>query len=433
MDKKEQKSILIATKSLFEQKGISKDETEAYLEEVFVKAFERDGKTTFDDDIQEAKIKAKVSLDEGIIEVKRIWEIVDSVDEENKLVHLDINSELLKDKNFKVGDIFIEDIDLKNVSYGKAQYIKQLLVQKIREAEKLKLYEQFKDKKGELVKARVSRKAEKFSILEYDGVLIFMPLSDHLPNDNFKIGDLIWVFVIEIDKISKDAQIVGSRTNPNFVRKLIEKEIEDIMDGVVKIEGIAREAGVKTKISVSSKFKEVDPVGSLIGIKGKKIAPIIEELKGERIDVVKYNNDIKKYVAEALLPANITGIFIKSLPNDEEETKPEIIAILAQDQFLAALGKRGINVMLAAKLTRAKIDIKTIEEAERDGIEWEKVERDILSNQKKYSKINRENIQENFGIEDMDLDKLAQEELDDENTLEDYENFLDKNDKEGNK
>ncbi|RKX66868.1 MAG: hypothetical protein DRP42_02085 [Tenericutes bacterium] len=258
------------------------------------------------------------------------------------------------------------------MSISKAQHIKQLLIQKTRESEKQKLFDQFKDRQGELMNVNVFKIEDNYVILSKEDTSIFVPSSELSPLDNIKVGEKITVYVINVDDKSRDAQIIGSRTNPMLVSKLIERSVEDVQDGIIKIEAIAREPGIKTKLSVSSTLPEVDPVGSIIGVRGSKIKTIIDEIGGERIDVVKHSDDVKQLVVNALSPARITGIKLEIDPENEE--RQIITVVTEEDQFLATIGKRGSNVKLAARLAGVKIEVKTIEQAKEAGIEYEEVD-----------------------------------------------------------
>jgi len=215
---------------------------------------------------------------------------------------------------------------------------------------------------------------------------------------------MVLVYVLDVEKESKDAQIIGSRAQIGFVEKLIEREIEDVADGVVNIVKIAREPGAKTKVAVSSTLQEVDPVGAIIGVKGTKIQPIIEELSGERIDIIKYHDDLGKFIAEAVLPAKIKGVKIKI----DEEGQKFVTVVVDKDEFLPTIGKKGINVKLAAILTGTKLDVKTVEEAEAEGIEW-----DVVVEEKRQtasSHIQSVNEMETEGVSIDDINDAAVEE-----------------------
>ncbi len=366
MNKEQKEQFLEALKTLLEQKQITKEEIKVYLEEVFVKAFQRDGKYDPENPIPEANIVAEVNIDEGTFTITRTREVVETVTRENRMIHVEADEDAVIEANLKIGDNLVEEINLAEQPHGKIAHIKQLLIQKTREAEKHKLYERFASTKGELVSARVTMVHEKYVIMEYEKTSIFVPRVELSPSDRPKIGDILLVYVLEVEKESKDAQIIGSRAQVGFIEKLIERNIEDVSDGVVKIEKIAREPGFKTKVAVSSSLPEVDPVGAIIGVKGTKIQPIIDELKGERIDIIKHSNDLATFISEAVLPAKIKGTKIET----NEEGQKNVIVVVEDDQFLPTIGKKGVNIKLTAILTGTKIDVKKVETAQNEGIEW---------------------------------------------------------------
>lgn len=407
-------SMIEAAKLLGEKSNLSEENIIEMLSDSFIKAFEKEIAYDLDrnpdflkydpqEPVNLSRIEPKIDLKNSIIEINRIWTVTDDLKIEDRFTHISVDDPLIKDMNLKPGDLYSEELKLEDVSYGKAQHIKVLLLQKLKEFEKERLYEEFKSKKDQLITAKVFKyEPNKFAILEYDGASVFMPAREFLPNETFKLGQNILVYILEIEKETSGAQIIASRANENFVKKLIEKEIDDVQDGVVEIVNIAREPGHKTKIVVRSSSSEVDPIGSIIGVKGSKIAPIISELKGERIDVIKWSSDPVDLIKEAILPARIIGIHF-------EKTEDSSLAtiIVEDDQFLPAIGKRGINVMLVAKLSYHKIDVKTKTDAEKDGFEYTPV---TYENSKHNYSYNNQNDKEkqNFELDELTLDELAE-------------------------
>ncbi len=373
MNKEDPKLLISLFENLGKKKDLNNNEIKSFLEDVFVKAFQRDKNFDTENPIPEANVTALVDLETGEISIKISYEVVKEVELENRLIHIAVDDKKVIDEGLKVGDTYVQTIDFADVAYTKLQHIKQLFQQKIRESEKHKIYDQFIDKKDTLITAKVTRisKEKGYVIFDKDGVSIFAPAQELSPRDHFVMGDMVKICVLEIEKEAKDAQIIGSRATTKFIKALLEQEIDDVIDGIVQIEKISREVGHKTKVAVSSSLTEVDPVGSIIGIKGQKIKPIIDELKGERIDIIKYSDDLEEYIAGAVLPAKITGICWK--PRLRPEDRKEAVIVVEQDQFLPTLGKKGINVKLAAILTGVKLDIKTIETAKAEGIDYKEV------------------------------------------------------------
>ncbi len=378
MKKSKLKNLEEAMNIFFTQKSISEDEIKQYVEEIFIKAFSRDGIEDIKDihtdkydgvEILDANIDASFNVKTGKTKINKIREVARVIAPENLLKQISIHDPLVREKGLKEGEMLKEEIDLTDLSFGKVQNIKQLLIQRTRESEKTKLYDKFADKKGELLAAKLYRIEEKYAILDFKGVSIFMPRSEMIFSDSLSIGKPINIYVLDIDKISKDAQIIASRIHPDFVVKLIEKENYDVMDKIVKIEKIVREPGIKSKILVSSEIENIDPVGSIVGIKGSKIRPVIDELNGERIDVIQNTDNLRELITKALLPGKAEGIVF-----NDEETPTVATIIVEKENFLPSIGKRGINIRLAAKLVGMKLDVKTVEDAKNEDIKWKKLE-----------------------------------------------------------
>ncbi|BDV02591.1 MAG: transcription termination/antitermination protein NusA [Candidatus Hepatoplasma vulgare] len=393
-------NFLNAIKLILEKNNVSKETLKQDLIEIFKKAFERDS-IFLDWDkksviYEPANVSVEIDLENGKIDIERKYEVVDKLeDKKDQFIKISLNDERIKDMNLKVSDEFIEKINLKDLSIGKAQYIKQLLIQKTREVEKLKIFEQFKDKKNQILSAKVSKIQDNYLILDHFGTAIFVPKSELSELDKFRVGQLIKVFIVDVTKNSKDAQIIASRIKKEFVLKLLEQEIEDIEDKIITIDKIVRIPGVKTKIVVSSRVSEVDAIGSIIGLKGKRIKPIIDELRGERIDVIKNSDNVEDILAQAILPSKLEGIAIRENP----EGKKEYTLIVKKDVFLSALGKRGLNAKLISNLVDARIEIKTVEDALKENVSWKNYE-SKLKNVKK-----RENA--DFNLENYDLEDFA--------------------------
>lgn len=400
MNVENQSNFLNAIKLILEKNGVSKETLKQDLIEIFTKAFEKDSnyldwekKAVI---YEPANVWVDIDLDNGKIDIERTYEVVEKLeDEKDKFIKISLNDERIKDENLKVSDKYVEKINLKDLSIGKAQYIKQLLIQKTREIEKLKIFEQFKDKKDQILTAKVSKIQENYLILDHFGTGIFVPKSELSDLDRFRVGQLIKIFIVDVTKNSKDAQIIGSRIKKEFVLKLLEQEIEDIEDKIITIDKIVRTPGVKTKIIVSSKVPEVDAIGSIIGLKGKRIKPIVDELRGERIDVIKNSDNIEDILAQAILPSKLEGLAIR----ENVEGKKEYTLIVKKEDFLSALGKRGSNAKLISNLVNFRIEIKTVEDAIKENISWKKYESKFKNIKKK------DNI--DFNLDSYDLEDFA--------------------------
>lgn len=412
--KNQQKKIVEALKSFAELKDISKEEIKKLLEESFLKALSKEyEKDLENNEIMLPLFDISVKLDEGKIDVKRKWILTDQEIDE-KEVNVKKNIKEINSKDSKIDDYYFEDISLDSIKHDSFfLYIKQLFTQKISEAEKVKVYEKFIDYKDHIVKAKIEKSGPSHYLLNYQDNIIFLSKKETSRLDQFNVGDFVYVYITKIEKSSKDAQIIASRKNPEFISKLIEKEIEDVADKIIKIEKIARQPGFKTKVIVSSTLDEVDPVGSIIGVKGQKIRSIIDELRGERIDIIEYSKDIDIQIARAVIPGKIIGI---NKVNDEK-----YILVTEEKDFLSVLGKSGINIRLVANLVEKKLDVKTKKMVEEENIRYHHISLPLYNQnrntRKNFSKIVDENYEDNY---DLLEDLASMEEYDD------YDQELDK-------
>ena len=241
-----------------------------------------------------------------------------------------------------------------------AQSAKQVLYQKVREAEREKVFNEFKDKMGELENGYVKRFERGDMIVDLNGKTEgIIPRSQQSRAERYSQGDRIKAVIVDVHTQPKGPQVVLSRTDPRLLIKLFEMEVPEIYDGTVMIKGAVREPGERAKIAVSSRERDVDPVGACVGMKGSRVQSIIRELRGEKIDIIPWHDDIVNYAQNALAPAKITRV---SVTSDDNVHRPHLDVIVDNDQLSLAIGKRGLNVRLAAELIGAKIDIKSEEE-----------------------------------------------------------------------
>lgn len=341
------KEIITVMDELEKERGISKDYLVEALEEALVKAY----KQNFDAD--EASENVKVTIDKvtGQIHVYSAREVV----KEFPVPELEISLEdaLKIDKNYNVGDVVNIEIEPKDFGRIAAQKAKQVVVQKIREAEKEMVFTEFNDKKGEIVTGLIQKADGKIVVMDLGKLEGVMPLKEQIPSENYKVNDKIRGYVLEVEKGLKGTpQVIVSRSHPDFVRKLFEFEIPEIYEGLIEIKSVSRDPGNRSKVAVYSRDENIDPVGSCVGQKGVRIQNIINELNGEKIDVIEWNADPAIYIAAALLPAQVMAVDVK-----EEEKFAQVI--VPDDQLSLAIGKSGQNARLAARLTNWKIDIKS--------------------------------------------------------------------------
>jgi N utilization substance protein A len=244
-------------------------------------------------------------------------------------------------------------VKLESREFGRiaAQNAKQIIVQRVREAERLMVYNEYKDRKGEIVTGTVRRFERGDVIVDLGRAEAILPTSEQIPKENIRVHDRLVAYVVDVLEVARGAQIILSRTHPNLVVKLFEQEVPEIAEGIVTIDSAAREAGFRTKISVRSKDSDVDPVGACVGMKGSRVQAVVQELRGEKIDIVSYDADEARFVCAALAPAEVTRVLLN-------ETTRTMQIVVPDEQLSLAIGRRGQNVRLASQLTGWKIDIQ---------------------------------------------------------------------------
>jgi N utilization substance protein A len=346
MQQSELKKVIEA---LSKEKGLSKEiVVEALLEGIKTAAKKKFGNTV--------KIEVRYDEEQGNIEIYKLKEVVDQVENPEVEISLEEARKIASDVN--IGDIIGERIELKDLGRIAAQIVKQLFSQRLRLAEKQLIYEEYKHKLGDIVSGYVHRFDKRGVILSIGRAEALLPEEEQVPGEKYIRSHRLKALVIEVYR-QQEPQIVVSRSHPAFVKKLFEKEVPEIQEGIVKIVAIAREPGSRTKIAVTSTNPNVDPVGACIGVRGSRISVILEELNltsrdkrefREKIDVVLWDPDPAKFVYNALAPAECSKVIV-----DEENKTLEVI--VPDDQLSLAIGKKGENVRLASKLVGWRIDI----------------------------------------------------------------------------
>ncbi len=336
--------LITAIEELSKEKKIDKAYLLESLETSLVTAY----KKNFD-----SLENVKVTINEvtGAIHVYSLKEIVEVV--EDYTTQISLEDARKKSKKYEIGDTV--EIEIKPKDFGRiaAQTAKQVMLQKIREAERDIIYSEYNDRKGEIVTGIVQKADGAVVVLDLGKLEGIMLPKEKIPTENYKVNDKIRAYVVDVEKgIKGTPQVMVSRSNPDFVRKLFEFEIPEIYEGLIEIKSVARDAGSRSKVAVYSTNPDIDPVGSCVGQKGIRIQNIINELNGEKIDVIEWNEDPSIYISAALLPAQVLAVDI-----NEEEKFAQVI--VPDDQLSLAIGKAGQNVRLAAKLTNWKVDIKS--------------------------------------------------------------------------
>jgi N utilization substance protein A len=263
---------------------------------------------------------------------------------------------------YQVGDVVENEVTPKNFGRIAAQTAKQVVVQRIREAERGIIYDEFINRENELVNGMIQRREKNNVMIDLGRVEAVLPPTEQIPTEEYKPGTRIRVYIVEVKKTTKGPQIIVSRTHPGLVKRLFELEVPEIHSGLVQVKGIAREAGARTKIAVHSVEDNIDPVGACVGPKGVRVQSVVNELKGEKIDIIKWSTNIEEFIANSLSPAKV----VKVKTFDEEKAAQVIVK---DYQLSLAIGKEGQNARLAAKISGWKIDIKS--ESQIEDIEEE--------------------------------------------------------------
>jgi N utilization substance protein A len=295
-------------------------------------------------------IEVEYRDDSGAMEVFQYKEVVSEVADPNREISLEEARRL--DPECELGDQLGIRIDATQFGRIAAQSAKQIIMQRMKDAERDLVYEDFKDRKGEIINGIVQRLDPEGIIVNLGRTEALLPPSEQVPREIYHKGERLRAYVLDVKRQGRGPQIILSRTHPNFLVALFEAEVPEIAEGIVQILACAREPGNRSKIAVASRDSDVDPVGACVGLKGARVQNIVQELRGEKIDIIPWNPDIAKFATNALQPAEVSRIII----NQEQQS---LEVIVPDDQLSLAIGKRGQNVRLASKLTGWKIDVKT--------------------------------------------------------------------------
>ena len=343
--------ILMVADTVAREKNIDREDVFEAMEQAIQKA----GRSKYGD---KHDIRVTINRKTGAITLARYRAVVDEIDPEHEASELTLAEAKRIKPDVKVGEYIIDP--LPPIDFGRiaAQTAKQVITQKVRDAERNKQNEEYKEKIGEIINGTVKR-------LEFGNVIIDMGKTEALlrrdeiiPRESFKNGDRVRAYVLDVRRETRGPQIFLSRTCPEFMAKLFTSEVPEIYDGLVEIMGVARDPGSKAKIAVRAKDSSIDPVGACVGLRGIRVQAVVTELQGEKIDIVPYSTDRAQYIVSALAPAEVSKVVL-----DEENNRIEVV--VTDEQYSIAIGRRGQNVKLASQLLNADIDILT-EEQERE-------------------------------------------------------------------
>lgn len=336
-------------------KGISKDVLLEAIETALVSAYKKDFGS-------KDNVRIEISAEAGEVKVYSRKEVVEEVENSNSEISLTEAENI--DSKYGIGDIV--EIEVTPANFGRiaAQTAKQVVMQRIREAERDVIFDRYKEKEDELITGTIQRFHNDNILIDMGKTEALLPPSEQIAGERYEIGERIKLYVVEVSTTNKGPRILVSRTHPGLLKRLFEIEVPEIFQGLVEIKAVAREAGQRSKMAVSSSDKQVDPVGACVGPKGMRVQAVVNQLNNEKIDIVKWDDDPEVFVANALNPAEVISVNINKSEKIAQVVVPDF-------QLSLAIGKEGQNARLAAKLTGWKVDIKKESEieAEPDNIE----------------------------------------------------------------
>lgn len=414
------KDVVKAMQTIENDRSISKDIVEEALKEALAKAYRKHI------EIPDCLVRVDVNDKSGEIKVYQQRTVVEKVEDEE--LEISLNDAKAIRETLELGDLVDQEVNI--ADFGRAAVIlaKNVMKQKIREAEKQAVYDEYCDKLEELVIGEVETVEEKFCLVNIGKALALMPKVAQIPTERYREGQRIRVVISNVNKETKGAQVLVSRADPALVKRLFEKEVPEIYQGIIEIKAIAREAGERCKMAVYSRNENVDPIGACIGPKGQRVQAIIDELNGEKIDIFEWNDDVTELIKNALAPAEVLAVIPNPLKNG-------LMVIVNDDQLSLAIGKKGKNARLAVKLTNNTIDIKSVSDVAEMGIDWKtiameqkvameakKAEEKAKAQQKLFDEMKKQQPQEmEFNEELFDNDVILEEFIP-ENEVEKEEN-----------
>ena len=379
--------LLNAIRGVEDDKNVPENIVLEALTEAVAKAFKKDS------ELQDIEVKAEINKKSKTIDIYQYYNVVEEVEDDELEISLEDAKKI--DSNAELGGQVREKKEITSMSRAAASLAKNVFRQKIREAEKVAVYNEYIDQKDEMVIGTVESVKDKFTLISLGKTVALLSKSAEIPHEKLTEGQSIRVVITDVQKETKGSQVLVSRADATLVKRLFEKEVPEIYQGVVEIKSIAREAGERTKMAVLSHNPDVDPIGSCIGPRGSRVQKIIDELHGEKIDIFQWSDDITELVKNALAPAEIISV----LPGQDDNS---LLVIVSEDQLSLAIGKRGKNARLAVKLTGHKIDIKTRQELEDMGKDYD----ELLA----HAEVMKQKLAEQAKAKDVERQKAAAKE-----------------------
>ncbi len=334
--------LLAVLTQLERERGVSKDILQDTLKSAIASAARKQYSLG-------ENVEVEFDEESGEIRAMAVKEVVRVV--QNPESEISLEDACKENPDIRVGDMFRSDLNTDGLGRIAAQMAKQVIIQRVREAERLNIYEEFKDRQGELITGVVSQVERGNIFVDIGRAEAFLPRREQIFREVYKRGDRIRAYILEVREATKGPQVVLSRTHPGLLIRLFELEVPEIYDGVVEVKGCVREPSGRSKVAVASHDRDIDPVGACVGTRGSRVQAVVQELRGEKIDIIAWGDDIRTYAANALSPAKIQHITLH-----EDEGRMEVL--VPDDQLSLAIGKGGQNVRLAAKLLGWKVDLK---------------------------------------------------------------------------
>ncbi|MCH7588402.1 MAG: transcription termination/antitermination protein NusA [Chloroflexi bacterium] len=347
----------LAFNEIMERSGLSRDTVMEALEAAMVSAFRRSVNAS-----SAQGIEAHIDDATGEPRVFVEKEVVESV--ENSLTEVPLEAAREVDAEVEVGSVLLIDSTPPNFGRVAAQTAKQVILQRLREAERDAQYEEYVEREGDMVHGTVHSVTSQAVTIGLGRAEAILPRNQQIPGEHFRVRDRVRVYVLEVRKSSRGPVIVVSRSHPHMLRRLLEMEVPEINQGLVEIKSIAREAGKRAKVAVAAMRDNVDPVGACVGLRGVRIQSIVRDLNDEKIDVIEWNPDPPAFIAKALSPARVSGVYL----DEEPDRGKTAVVVVPEDQLSLAIGRAGVNARLAAKLTGWRIDIKSLPEAAAESL-----------------------------------------------------------------
>lgn len=386
------KELFAALESLEKEKGISKEVLFEALEVALVSAYKRNFQSS-------PAVSVTIDRETGEIQVFSQLKVVEDVESDQQEVSL--YEARVYDPHCQVGDTVEMDVTPKEFGRIAAQTAKQVVIQRIREAERELIYESFVDRTEEVITGLVRRFEQRNVIVDLGRTEAVLPVEEQIPHERYRQGERVKAFILDVKKTTKGPQIIVTRTHTGFLKRLFEMEVPEIFEGIVEIKAVAREAGHRSKLAVISNNPDIDPVGACVGPKGSRVQAISNELKGEKIDIVKWSEETEQYIANSLSPAKVSSVII------DYESKAASV-IVPDSQLSLAIGKEGQNARLAARITGWKVDISSETQYTEKSLSAIGLSADAGDNQENNSVENESSLAEEQATANEEVEELTE-------------------------